>query len=83
MINFSKLANAFIRLEKKTLMQQSMRREKLKKVGPCFITGCFIEFFNMIINQFFGFASSFAAQFLLFDIRLTQEISKGKVGNGK
>ena len=37
----------------------------------------------MIINHFFCFASSFAAQFLLFDIRMTQEISKGEVGNGK
>ena len=41
-----------------------------------------LKSFNMIINLFF-FTSSFAAQFLLFDIRLTQEISKGEIGNGK
>ena len=52
-------------------MQQSMRKEKLRKVGLCFITCCFC------------FASSFAAQFSLFDIRMTQEISKGELGNGK
>ena len=39
----------------------------------------------MIINLFFFFyfTSLFAAQFLLFDIRMMQEISKGEVGNGK
>ena len=39
--------------EKKTLVQQSMRKEKPRKVGLCFITGCFIKSFNMIINHFF------------------------------
>ena len=34
-------------------------------------------------ESFFCFTSSFAAQFLLFQIRMTQEISKGKLGNGK
>ena len=42
LINFSKIANALIRKEK-TLMQQSMKKEKLRKVGLCFITGCFIS----------------------------------------
>ena len=46
-----------------------MRKEKLRKVGLCFITGCFIKPFKMIINHFFYFSSSFAAQFSLFDIR--------------
>ena len=36
----------------------------------------------MIIIYLFCFGSSFAAQFLLFDIRMTQEISEGEVGNG-
>ena len=40
-----------------------------KKVGLCFIAGCFIKPFQMIINNFFYFSSSFAAKFLLFDIR--------------
>ena len=31
--------------------------------------GCFIKPFKMIINLFFNFSSSFAAQFSLFDIR--------------
>ena len=42
LINFSKFANALTRKEK-TLMQQSMRKKKLRKVGFCFITGCFIS----------------------------------------
>ena len=46
-----------------------MRKEKLRKVGLCFITGCFMKPFQMIINHFFYFSSSFTAQFLLFDIR--------------
>ena len=46
-----------------------MRKEKLKKVGLCFITGCFIKPFKVIINNLFYFSSSFAAQFLLFDVR--------------
>ena len=30
-------------------MQQSTRKEKLRKVGLCFITGCFIKVFDMVI----------------------------------
>ena len=74
---FFKICKRFDKEREKTLMQQSMRKEKLRKVV------CFIKSFNMIINHFFCFASSFAAQFLLFDIRMTQEISKGEVGNDK
>ena len=52
-----------------------MREEKLKKVGLCFITGCFIKLFQMVINLFFFyFSSSSAAQVWLFDIR---DIKKG------
>ena len=83
LINFSKFGNALIRKEKKTLMQQSIRKEKLRKVGLYFITACFIKTFNRIIIHFFCFASSFAAQFLLLEIRMTQEISKGEEGNDK
>ena len=42
-----------IRKEKEKLIQQSMRKEKLRKVGFCFITGCFIKPFKMIINLLF------------------------------
>ena len=43
-------------IEKKTLIQLSMRKEKLRKVRLCFITGCFIKSVNkMIINHFFSF----------------------------
>ena len=38
----------------------------------------------MIINLAYTyFASLFAAQFLLFEIRMTQEISNGETGNSK
>ena len=36
----------------KTRMQWSIRKEKLEKVGLCFITGCFIKPFKIIINHF-------------------------------
>ena len=57
-----------------------MRKEKLRKVGICFITGCFIKPFQMIANHvFFYFSSSFTGQFSLFDTG----ISKGEPGNDK
>ena len=34
-------------------------------------------------SQFHKFASLFTAQFLFFDVRMTQEISKGEIGNDK
>ena len=49
---FFKICKRFDKEREKTLMQQSMRKEKLRKVGLCFITGCFIKSFNMIINHF-------------------------------
>ena len=47
-----------------------MRKEILGKVGFCFITGCFIKPFQIIINHFFYFSSSLAGHYLLFDIRI-------------
>ena len=38
---------------------------------------------NLSYDLFFHFASSFAAQVLLFEIRMTQEISEGESGNSK
>ena len=47
-----------------------MRKEKLRKVGLCFITVCFIKTFKMIINLlFFYFSISLAAQLWLFETR--------------
>ena len=80
---FFKICKRFDKEREKTLMQQSMRKEKLRKFGLCVTTDCFIKSFNMIINHFFCIASSLAAQFSLFDIEMTQEISKREVGNGK
>ena len=47
-----KISKRFDKEREKTLMQQSMRKERLRKVGLCFITGCFMKSFNMIINNF-------------------------------
>ena len=38
-----KISKRFDKEREKTLMQQSMRKEKLRKVGLCFITGCIIQ----------------------------------------
>ena len=46
---FFKICKRFDKEREKTLMQQSMRKEKLRKVGLCFITDCFIKSFNMVI----------------------------------
>ena len=46
-----------------------MRKEKLRKIGLCIITGCFVKPFQMLINHLFCFSSLFAAQFFLFDIK--------------
>ena len=60
-----------IKKEKK----HSMRKEKLTKVGYCFISGCFIKPFKMIIFLlflklfYFSSLTLYAAQFCLFDIR--------------
>ena len=81
--HFFKICKRFDKEKVKTVMQLSMRKEKLRKDGLCFITGCFIKSFDVIINHFFCFASLFAAQLLLFNIRMMQEISKGERRNSK
>ena len=84
LFNFPKFTNALMRKEKKTLIQQSMRKEKLTKVVLCSITDCFTKPFKRIINLllfFSHFSCSYAAQFLLFEIRMRQETSKGEIGN--
>ena len=65
--------------KEKSLTQGPMRKEELRKVGYCFIRGCFIKPFQMITNHFLYFSSSFAMQFLIFDIR---SIKRG-TRNGK
>ena len=49
---FFKICKRFDKEREKTLMQQPMRKEKPRKVGLCFITVCFMKYFNMIINHF-------------------------------
>ena len=70
-----KITNALIK-KAKLIVQPSMR-----KLGLCLITNCFIKHFKVIINVFFFLILQ--AQFLLFDIRMTQELSKGEIGNEK
>ena len=42
-----------IRKEKKILIQLSMEKEKLRKIGLCFITGCFIKLFKGATKLYF------------------------------
>ena len=60
-----------------------MRKEKLKKVGLCFVTGYFM-LSPFESYSFFSISQAhFAVQFPLFAIRMTQKISKGEAGHGK
>ena len=53
---FIKFSKCFCKERKKhSNAQRSMRIKKLGKGGLCFITGCFIKPFKMIINQFYSF----------------------------
>ena len=49
---FFKTCKRFNKEREKTLMQQLMRKEKLRKVGLCFIAGRFIKSFNMVVIHF-------------------------------
>ena len=46
---FFKICKRFDKEKEKTLTQQSMRKETLKKFGLCFIAVSFINSFNMMI----------------------------------
>ena len=63
----------FHKERQKTLIQQSMRKVKLRKVGLCVITGCFIKPFKMIINLLF----------LLFIKLICSAVMALEIGNGK
>ena len=80
---FFKICKPFDKKREKTLIQQLVRKEKLRKFVLFSISDCFTRLFKRIINHFFYFACSSAAQFLLFEIRMMQEISKGEIGNNK
>ena len=90
---FFKIYKRFYKKIEKTVMQQSMQKGKLKKVALCFITGSFIEPFKLTLTffpsvglfftRFFFTSQTRSAQSSLFDIKITQEISKGDTGNGK
>ena len=55
-----------------------MRKKKLRKAGRCFITGCFMKAFKMIIIFFISLAHSQRNYGFLIS-----GISKGEIGNGK
>ena len=50
---FLKIGKRFDKEKEKTLMQQSMRKEKKRKVGLCFVAGYLIKSFNMKLIIFF------------------------------
>ena len=57
-----------------------MGKEKLRKVGLCFITGYFIKPFKMIINDFLFISQAHSQRSYDF---LISEISKREIGNDK
>ena len=72
---FFKIYKRFDKEREKTLIQQSVRKEKLREVvlKSCSINDCFIKPFKMIINHFFYFACSLAAQFFKIYKRFDKE----------
>ena len=48
---FFKACKRIDKKREKTLIEQSMRKEKLRKIGLCFITGCFIKPFKGTLMQ--------------------------------
>ena len=46
-----------------------MRKEKLRKAGDCFLTGCFIKPFKIIINHLFLFYQAHSQCSFLRDIK--------------
>ena len=77
---FFKIYKRFYKKREKTVIQQSMRKEKLRK--NIYLTGYFMKPLRMAINHFFFsrsfcsqdffyFGSLFTAQFLFFDVRIT------------
>ena len=94
---FFKIYKRFHKKRKKTVIQQSMRKEKTEESWiPFYLNGYLMKPLKMAINHFFFnisfcsqdffffyFSSSFTAQFLFFDVRMAQEISKGETGNDK
>ena len=92
----SQFFKIFIRFYKKREHTHAAFNEqsKTEKTWTLFyLTGYFMTlkvainhfFFNRSFSSqdLFYFTSSFTAQFLFFDVRLTQEISKGEIGNNK
>ena len=75
---FFKICKRFDQEGEKTVKQQSMRKEKLRKVGLCFITGCFKKPFNMIINHFLFSKLICSPIFAFFVIRRCKKYQKGK-----
>ena len=73
-----KICKRFDKEREKILMQQSTRKEKLRKVGFCFITGCSIKSFNLIINDFFVSQAHSQSNFCFLVSGWRKKYQKGK-----
>ena len=96
---FFKIYKHFYEKRKKTEKSShtavNEKRKTKQSWNLLYLTGYFMKPLKMAINHFFfnksfcsqdfffHFASSFTAQFLFFDVRMTQEISKVEIGNDK
>ena len=70
---FFKIYKRLNKERQKALMQQSMRKEKLREVGICFITDCFLKHFKMIINLFFLFRKLIRSAIFAFCMRVPKQ----------
>ena len=58
-----KFYKCFDKKREESLIQQSMKKEKVRKAGLCFMTGCFLKPFKILINHFFLFPKFIATNF--------------------
>ena len=59
LFSFSKFTNALVRKGEKTLIKQSIRKEKQKKFALYSVRCYFIKAFKMMINQYVDLPSHF------------------------
>ena len=78
---FFKICKRFDKKREKTLIQQSMRKEKLRKAVLCSVTDYFTKPFKRIINHFFILNTHLQCNFCFLKSGWRKKYQKGKLGH--